>query len=369
MSVGLRRRVREFVPLERLRTPYAGAVAVAVLALLPLVGGGETPFFVTVIIEVYVFAIFAIGFNVLTGYTGYVSFGHVLFLGAGAYGTVLFVTKAGVPFLAAGGLALAGTAGLALVVALLAFIRTGVYFAMITLGVAQVAYTLFRSWDFVGGTTGLIVQPPTVLGYEFNPFEPLGYYYTYLLLLVGVYLLVRVLVRSRFGHVLQAIRENEERAEAIGYDVDRFKIVAFVIAGVISAFAGVLYAAYFTQVAPNSTLYWTVTGNGLFMLLLGGLGTLVGPIIGAFVVVGVEFLLSTYLGALIPASAPVVLQRFPERWLLVLGVVFVVAVLRFPYGIASTLGFSRTRDADDIATAPNSSDSAVFADGGERDDE
>jgi len=369
MSTGIRRHVREFVPLEGLRTPYAGAVALAVLAVLPLVGGGETPFFVTIVIEVYVFAIFAIGFNFLTGYTGYVSFGHVLFLGAGAYGTVLLVNKAGVPFLAAGGLALAGTAVLAFVVALLAFIRTGVYFAMITLGVAQVAYTLFRSWDFVGGTTGLIVEPPTVLGYQFNPFSPLGYYYTYLVLLVVVYLLVRTFVRSRFGHVLQAIRENEERAEAIGYDVGRFKVAAFVIAGVISAFAGVLYAAYFTQVAPNSTLYWTVTGNGLFMLLLGGMGTLVGPIIGAFVVVGVEFLLSTYLGAFVPASAPAVLQRLPERWLLVLGVVFVVAVLWFPRGIASTLGFSNTREEEDVATAPDGPDRAVFADGGERDGE
>lgn len=367
MSTSIGHRVREFVPLERLRTPYGGVGALAVLAVLPLVGGGQTPFFVTIIIEVYVFAIFAIGFNVLTGYTGYVSFGHVLFLGAGAYGTVLLVNKAGVPFLAAGGLALVGAAVLAFVVALVAFLRSGVYFAMITLGVAQVAYTLFRSWDYVGGTTGLIVDPPAILGYQFNPFSPLGYYYTYLLLLVVVYLLVRTLVRSRFGHVLQAIRENEERAEAIGYDVGQFKVAAFVIAGVVSAFSGVLYAAYFTQVAPDSTLYWTVTGNGLFMLLLGGMGTLVGPIIGAFFVIGARFLLSTYLGAFIPASAPVFVQRFPERWLLVLGVVFVVTVLWFPRGIASTLGFSSTREEEGVATAPDSPDRTVFADGGEQD--
>ncbi len=359
-------RLRAFRPLERLRTPTAGFLALLVLVAAPHLGGGQgTPFYVIILIEVFVMAIFAMGFNVLTGYTGYVSFGHVLFLGSGAYGTVLLVTKAGLSFLVAGLLALVGTAVLALLVALVAFRRTGVYFAMITLGVAQVAYTLFRSWDYVGGTTGLIIRPPTVLGWEFDPFSPLSYYYVYLVLLVVVYVALRALVRSHVGHVFQAIRENEERAEAIGYDVALYKYGAFTIAGVVSGFAGVLYAAYFTQVAPGSTLYWTVTGNGLFMLLIGGLGTLVGPVIGAFFVIGSRYLLSTYLGPLIPADAPVYLARLPERWLLVLGVVFVAAVLWFPHGIASKLGFSRTREADSVARRPDEPDDAVaLGDGG-----
>jgi len=353
---------------ETLRTPAAGVVAVAFLAGLPLLWV-ETPFFVVILIEVYIFAIFAMGFNLLTGYTGYVSFGHVLFLGTGAYGTVLASNELGLSFLAAGVVALVGTAVVALLVGLVAFVRTGVYFAMITLAAAQIAYTLFRQWDFVGGTTGIVIEPPTVVGYEFNPFEPLSYYYVYLAAMVLVYLFVRTLVRSRFGHVLQAIRENEERAEAIGYDVQRFKLASFTLAAVISGFAGVLYAAYFTQVAPDSTLYWTVTGDGLFMLLLGGLGTLVGPIIGAFVVIGTEFALSTHLAGLVPADAPVYVQRLPERWLLILGLVFVAAVLYFPRGIASNLGFTRTREEVDVARAESDPDPDIaIANGGNTDD-
>lgn len=241
---------------------------------------------------------------------------------------------------------------------------------MITLGTAQIAYTLFRSWDYVGGTTGLIIEPPTVLGYEFDPFSPLSYYYVYLALLVTVYLLVRTLVRSPFGHVMQAIRENEERARAVGYNVEWFKFATFTIAGVVSGFAGILYAAYFTQVSPDSTLYWTVTGDGLFMLLIGGLGTLVGPVIGAFFVIGCRYLLSTYLGALIPAEAPVYLQRLPERWLLVLGLVFIAAVLWFPEGIASKLGFDRTRNTDHVARRDENPDETVaLGDGGDQNEQ
>jgi branched-chain amino acid transport system permease protein len=329
----------------------------------------ETPFFVIILIEIFVFAIFAMGFNLLTCYTGYVSFGHVLFLCTGAYGTVLASNELGFSFLTAGVVALVGTAVVAFLVGLISFVRTGVYFAMITLGAAQIAYTLFRQWDFVGGTTGVIIEAPTVLGYEFDPFEPLSYYYIYLGAMVLTYLFVRTLVRSRFGHVLQAIRENEARAEAIGYNVSRFKLASFTIAAVISGFAGVLYAAYFTQVAPDSTLYWTVTGDGLFMLLLGGLGTLIGPVIGAFVVVGSEFVLSTYLGGFIPPDAPVYLQRLPERWLLILGLVFVLAVLYFPRGIASRLGFTRTREESDVARTDGELETDItLTDGGNPDD-
>jgi branched-chain amino acid transport system permease protein len=363
-------RLRSFTPFERARKPAAGVLALLILAVLPLTGGGEgAPFYVVILIEIFVFAIFAMGFNVLTGYTGYVSFGHVLFLGSGAYGTVLFITKMDMSFLVAGILALVATAALAFLVALVAFRRKGVYFAMITLGAAQVAYTLFRSLNYVGGTTGLIIQPPTVLGYEFDPFSPMSYYYIYLGAVVLVYLLVRTLVRSPFGHVMQAIRENEDRAEAIGYDVQKFKYAAFTVAGVISGFAGVLYAGYFSQVAPGSTLYWTVTGNGLFMLLIGGLGTVVGPIIGAFFVIGVRYVLSTYLAPLVPPEAPVYLTRLSERWLLFLGLVFIVMVLWFPHGIADKLGFARTRNESAIARRDNGSGAGkTLADGGEPDE-
>lgn len=332
-----------------LRTTKAGLALLVAAALFPALAAltGDLPYIVSVLIEVLVFAVFAMGFNLLVGYTGYVSFGHTVFLGAGAYGTALLVAKTGQPFLIAAPLALVATAAFALVVAQVSFRRSGVYFAMITLGVAQVVYTLFQSWDYVGGTTGVIVDPPTVLGYTFNPFDPLGYYYLALAGVVGTYLFLRAVVRSPFGHVLQAIRENEERAATIGYDVRRFKLAAFTISGTVAGFAGVLYTAYFTQVAPGSTLYWTTTGDGLFMILIGGMGTLVGPLIGAVVVVGVRYSLSTYLGAAIPSAAPELFQRVPERYPLLLGIVFMLVVLRFREGIAGALGFTRTRNVAD----------------------
>lgn len=346
---------------DALRSPWIGLAALAAVAAFPLaVGGEDLPFTVSVLIEVFIFAVFAMSFNLLVGYTGYVSFGHALFLGAGAYVTALLMTEFGLSFLLAGILTIPATAALALVVGAVSFRRSGVYFAMITLAFAQLAYTLFRGWDYVGGVTGLTIPAPTLFGYEFNPFEPLGYYYLCLAGVVIVYLFLRSLVRSPFGHVLLAIRENEERAEAIGYDVWRFKLAAFTISGVLAGVAGVLYAAYFTQVAPGSTLYWTVTGDGLFMILIGGIGTLVGPLIGAAFVVGVRYSLSTYLVGAIPAGAPAVLQRLPERWPLLLGLVFMATVLYFQRGIAGGLGFSRTRSIEGaLSTATDRSERSL----------
>jgi len=335
------------------RSPWTGIAVLAAVAAFPLVAGGEDlPFVVSVLIEVFIFAVFAMSFNLLVGYTGYVSFGHALFLGAGAYGTALLVANAGFTFLVAAVLSLTLTAILAVVVALVSFRRSGVYFAIVTLAFAQIAYTLFRRWDYVGGVTGVTIPPPTVLGYEFNPFEPLGYYYFCLGSVVVIYLFVRSLVRSPFGHVLLAIRENEERARAIGYDVWKFKLAAFTLSGTLGGVAGVLYAAYFTQVAPGSTLYWTVTGDGLFMILIGGIGTLVGPLIGAAFVVGVRYSLSTHLAEAIPAAAPELVHRLPERWPLLLGLIFMATVLYFPQGIAGGLGFSRTRSIEGALPMP-----------------
>jgi branched-chain amino acid transport system permease protein len=340
-----------------LRTPKAGLAALALVAVYPLATAavGEQSFFTSIVVEMMIFAVFAMSFNLLVGYTGYVSFGHTAFLGAGAYATAILVGKFGVPFVAAAPLAIVATAAFAVVVGLVAFQRSGVYFAMITLGVAQVAYTLFQSWNYVGGDTGLIIDPPSLLGYQLNPFEPLGYYYLSLAAVVGTYLVTRSVVRSPFGHVLQAIRENEERARAVGYDVRLFKLAVFGLSGAIAALSGALYAAYFTQVSPGSTLYWTTTGDGLFMILIGGLGTLVGPLIGAAFVVGTQYALSTYLAGFIPEGAPALIARLPERWPLLLGLLFMLTVLRFRQGIAGALGFSRVRRVEGV----------LYGDGGE----
>ncbi|WP_435348714.1 branched-chain amino acid ABC transporter permease [Haloarchaeobius sp. HRN-SO-5] len=346
---------------ETVRTQHAGVAALAIVAVFPLVANvvGGLPFITSIAIEVMIFSVFAMSFNLLVGYTGYVSFGHTVFLGSGAYVTAVLMEKFGVPFVLAVPGAIAGTAAFAFVVGAVAFRRSGVYFAMITLGVAQVFYTLFQSWDYVGGDTGIIIDPPTVLGYQFNPFEPIGYYYMALVAVVGTYLLTRSVVRSPFGHVLQAIRENEDRARAIGYDVRAFKLAVFSLSGALAALSGSLYAAYFTQVAPGSTLYWTTTGDGLFMILIGGLGTLVGPIIGAGFVIGTQYALSTYLAGFIPEGAPALLARLPERWPLLLGLLFMLTVLRFRSGIAGALGFSRVRRVEGVLLDDESSTEAT----------
>jgi len=356
---------------ESVKTPYIGATLLALVAAFPLVANaiGGLPFLTSIAIEMMIFAVFAMSFNLLVGYTGYVSFGHTVFLGSGAYMTAILMKKFSVPFIAAAPAAVVGTGLFALVVGGIAFRRSGVYFAMITLGVAQVFYTLFQSWNYVGGDTGIIIDPPVVFGYEFNPFEPMGYYYLALATVVVTYLFTRYLVRSPFGHVLQAIRENEERARAVGYSVRTFKLAAFSVSGGLAAVAGVLYAAYFTQVAPGSTLYWTTTGDGLFMILIGGMGTLVGPIIGSVFVIGTQYALSTYLVDFIPEGAPTLIARLPERWPLLLGLLFMLTVLRFRSGIAGGLGFSRVRSIDDVLARVSGSaepdEPAVKSDGGD----
>lgn len=345
--------------------PWVGLALLAFLALLPvwyLSAGDGLPFVTSIFIEIFVFAVFAMSFNLLMGYTGYVSFGHTLFLGSGAYATGLLTAKYGVPMEAVIPLAVVLTAVLALGVGAVAFRRSGVYFAMISLGVAQVVYTTFRRWDYVGGTTGLTLDYPTLFGYQFDPFNPVGYYYLTLASVVAVYVFLRFLVRSPFGHVLRAIRENEERAEAIGYHTRTFKLVTFTISGALAGYAGVLYAMFFTQVAPGSTLYWGTTGDGLFMVLIGGLGTLVGPIIGAFFVVGFEYILSTHLGGWIPAAAPELVHRLPERWPLLLGLVFMATVLYFPKGIAGGLGISQNRSVSEVLKSEDPTDDAQFSD-------
>ncbi|WP_440992025.1 branched-chain amino acid ABC transporter permease [Haloarchaeobius baliensis] len=356
---------------ESVRTQSVGMVVLAVVAVFPFVANaiGGLPFITSIAIEMMIFAVFAMSFNLLVGYTGYVSFGHTVFLGSGAYMTAILMKKFSVPFIAAAPAAVVGTALFALVVGAIAFRRSGVYFAMITLGVAQVFYTLFQSWNYVGGDTGIIIDPPVVFGYEFNPFEPMGYYYLALVTVVGTYLLTRYVVRSPFGHVLQAIRENEERARAVGYRVRAFKLAVFSLSGALAAVSGALYAAYFTQVAPGSTLYWTTTGDGLFMILIGGMGTLIGPIIGSVFVIGTQYTLSTYLVDVIPEGAPALIARLPERWPLLLGLLFMLTVLRFRSGIAGGLGFSRIRSIEGVLDRSDGrsdpTDSTVKSDGGE----
>jgi branched-chain amino acid transport system permease protein len=274
-----------------------------------------------------IWALFALSLDFLMGYTGLVPLGHVLFFGAGAYTSVLFATEV-VPsvFLAI----LAGivvSAALAWVVGYLSIRVSGVYFAMITLAFAELGYRLvFRQADIFGGENGIsgfdmvyglsggpTVSDLTIFG------EVHVFYYLTLFCAVGGYFLARRLMDSPFGAVLKSIREAEDRSKFLGYDVTTYKRRAFVVSGALASVAGSLAALHNGAVSPAS-LAWIKSGEVIVITLLGGMGTLYGPMIGA----------GAYFGL-----REVLLGLDVEQWRGVLGLVFVLFVIYVPEGIVS----------------------------------
>jgi branched-chain amino acid transport system permease protein len=294
------------------------AWAYVLLVLLGL----TAPFFVYPVfaMNVLCLALFASAFNLLLGYTGLLSFGHAAFLGAAAYVTGQAVKVWGLPVeigILAGTLA---AALLGLIFGALAIRRSGIYFAMITLGLAQMVYFLVLQMPWTGGEDGLQGIPRSkvlgLLGLSGN--LPM-YYFVYALFLAGFWVIYRT-IHSPFGQVLRAIRENEPRALSLGYDVDRYKLLAFVISAGLSGMAGSMKALVF-QSATLSDVHWHRSGAVILMTLLGGLGTPFGPSVGALLVVGLE----NYLAG-------------AGSWVTVItGVIFMACVLAFRRGIVGEI--------------------------------
>jgi branched-chain amino acid transport system permease protein len=275
--------------------------------------------------QVLIFGLFALGFNLLYGYTGLLSFGHAAYYGLGAYGTGIALAKFKVAslWLALGiGLSTAVLGG-----ALVGFFclrRRGIYFAMLTLAFAQMLYFIaFHAADLTGGDDGLRGIPLLPLGLPGGSVSlrsPLAFYFfAYVLVVLAVAALKRIL-DSPFGAVLQAIRENSDRAVACGYDINRIKLLSFVFSALFAGLAGGLDALRLT-VVPVDSLYWSTSGQVVIMTLLGGAGTFFGPFVGA----------ATFL---ILADR---LSLFIEAWPLVIGVIFMGFVLFLPRGIWGTL--------------------------------
>ncbi len=267
------------------------------------------------LMNVLCMALFASAFNLLLGYTGLLSFGHAAFLGSAGYVTGHVLKEWGWP--PELGL-LAGTAVatlLGLVVGGLAIRRSGIYFAMITLGFAQMLYFLAVQLPFTGGEDGLQGIPRGTL-FGLIPLDqtlPL-YYLVYAIFLLGFFVIYRT-IHSPFGHVLRSIRENEPRALSLGYDVDRYKLVAFVISAGLSGLAGATKALVL-QFATLTDAHWHKSGEVVLMTLLGGMGTVMGPSVGALVVVTMD----NYLSGV-------------GDWVtVIIGSVFVVGVLAFRRG-------------------------------------
>jgi branched-chain amino acid transport system permease protein len=267
------------------------------------------------LMNVLVMALFASAFNLLLGYTGLLSFGHAAFLGSAAYVTGAVVKYWGLPtelgILAGTGFAVL----LGWVIGGLAIRRSGIYFAMITLGFAQMVYFLVVQMPWTGGEDGLQGVPRgKILGLVSLDNRYAMYYFVFAVFLAGFFLVYRT-IHSPFGHVLRAIRENEPRALSLGYDVDRYKLTAFVISAGLSGLAGALKALVL-QFASLTDVHWHRSGEVVLMTLLGGMGTVMGPSVGALVVVTMD----NYLAGL-------------GDWVtVIIGAVFVVGVLAFRRG-------------------------------------
>jgi branched-chain amino acid transport system permease protein len=275
--------------------------------------------------QVLIYGLFALGFNLLYGYTGLLSFGHAAYWGLGAYGAgiALAKLKVGSLWLALGaGIALPLVAGAA--IGFFCLRRRGIYFSMLTLAFAQLLYFVaFHLADWTGGDDGLrgiAVAPIRLAGVTLSLDSPLAFYYFALVLVSLAVAGLKRILDSPFGAVLQAIRENADRAAACGYDVTKVKQLSFAFSATFAGLAGALDALRLS-VVPVESLYWTTSGQVVIMTLLGGAGTFFGPFVGA----------ATYL--VLEDRVAVI----TESWPLVIGSVFVLFVLFLPRGIWGTL--------------------------------
>lgn len=303
-------------------------VIIAVLALVPVVG--ET-YAIKVGTRIIVFAIFAMSVDLLIGYIGLVSFGHAAFFGLGAYALQIFTPEFDAAnLIAALGVSLGASAVAAAVIGALVVRTRGIYFIMVTLAFAQMLFHVFHDSQIAGGSDGayIWIKPAlTVAGLTLIDFEDRNaLYYFALASLVGSYLLLVIILRSPFGEVIQGIKVNERRMQALGYDTYRFKLVGFVISGSIAGLAGFLFACIDGYVAPQ-LLGWRESGTALVMVILGGIGTLFGALLGAIALIGVEEIVRDRA----------ITGGMAEHWQLLMGVFVILIVLSLKNGLAGIL--------------------------------
>jgi branched-chain amino acid transport system permease protein len=271
--------------------------------------------------KVMCFALFACAFNLLIGFGGLLSFGHAMFLGSAGYVSAHAAKVWGLPpeLAILFGTLCAGVLGV--VAGALAIRRQGIYFAMITLALAQMVFFFALQAPFTGGEDGIQAVPRGRLFGVIDLNEPLAMYFFVLAIFLGGFLLIYRVVHSPFGQVLKAIRENESRAISLGYDTDRYKFAAFLLSATLAGLAGATKSIVF-QLASLTDVHWTMSGEVVLMTLLGGLGTIFGPVVGAAIIITMQNYLAQ-LGA----------------WVTVVqGAIFVICVLAFRRGIIGELG-------------------------------
>jgi branched-chain amino acid transport system permease protein len=293
-------------------------VAFALMVAIFVVG----PFVVypVFLMKALCFALFACAFNLLIGYVGLASFGHALFFGWASYVAAYAAKTWGWPpeLALIAGIAVAAVLGV--IAGGLAIRRQGIYFAMITLALSQMMYFFALEAKFTGGEDGIQGVPRGRLFGLFDLSHEMTMYVFVLVVFLAGFLLIYRIINSPFGEVLKAIRENEQRAISLGYMTDRYKLVAFVLSATLAGLAGGMNALVF-QLASLTDVHWTMSGDVLLMTLLGGLGTVFGPVVGAFIVISMQNYLAPF-----------------GQWVLVIqGVIFVICVLLFRRGIVGEI--------------------------------
>ncbi|MGJ4948501.1 branched-chain amino acid ABC transporter permease [Bradyrhizobium sp. HKCCYLS20291] len=298
------------------------ALVVAGLVLLPVYSNlSGNIFILTLFTRIVILALAAVSLNLLMGYGGMMSFGHAAYLGIGGYAVGILAQEGIGSGWAQFAVAIAVSAVYAVVIGALSLRTRGVYFIMITLAFAQMAYYVASGLARYGGDDGLTVYKRSDFGGLINLGNRVQFYYLCLFCLLGVVALVWRIVNSRFGLVLQGLRSNEQRMQAIGFPSKRYKLACFVIAGMLCGLSGALLANNTDFVSP-AVMYWTRSGDLMVMVILGGMGTLMGPVVGSVVFLVLEEVLS----------------QLTEYWALIMGPLLLLIVLFGRGGIMGMLG-------------------------------
>ncbi|PLR78755.1 branched-chain amino acid ABC transporter permease [Bacillus sp. V3-13] len=275
-------------------------------------------YYVNILIEIFIFAVFAISLNILVGQTGLISLGHAAFFGAGAYASGLAATHLSSNVFLTTGIGMLIALLLAFVIGFISTKAHGFYFLMLTLACSQMFYSIVYQWtDLTGGSNGLSGIPAPALFNTMELSNQVFIYYFILVIFAILLFIVSRLLKSPLGYVFIGIKENEERMKSMGYNTAFYKNLSFLIAGTLGGLAGSLYVIFNGFISP-ADVYWTMSGSVLIMVLIGGAGTLWGPVIGAAFIVALETLISSYT----------------ENWMMIIGTAFILFVIFAPNGIA-----------------------------------
>ena len=295
-----------------------GVILAVLLYIFPIIS--PSTFLTYLLTQIFIFGLFAIGYDLLLGYTGMLSFGQAGLFGIGAYTCTILLKNYSCSLSLALLIAIIITCGVSIIIGFISIQTSGIYFAMLTLVFGQLIYEIsLKAVKLTGGADGIVGVPrSTFLFIDMS--SDANFYYLTLSLLVGFFLLSRILILSPFGQVLRAIGANEERTRLLGYGTKNFKLIVFCISGVLAGLAGGLFAPFLGCSAPALS-HWSISGDVVMMTLIGGKGTLIGPILGAAFI----HILKDVIGS------------YTEYWMIILGLIFVLFVLLVPEGIVGLL--------------------------------